>query len=67
MVTMVMMKREEDDNDVTAVWSLRNLEGLRRNCEKVELVLKCVFGDSNIADGGSQMEMTMMVELCVKS
>ena len=45
------MKREEDDNDVTTVLSLRNLEWLRQNCEKVELVLKCVFGYGNVGDG----------------
>ena len=52
MVMGLMMKREEDDDDVTTVLSLRNLEGLRQNCEKVELVLKCVFGDGNIANVG---------------
>ena len=46
------MEGEEDDNDFTAVLSLRNLEGLRQNCEKVELVLKCVFGYGNVGDGG---------------
>ena len=52
MVMGLMMKREEDDDDFTVVLSLRNLEALRQNCEKVEFVLKCVFGYGNVGDGG---------------
>ena len=38
----------EDNDDELTGWSLRNLEGLRQNCWKLEFILKFVFGDSNV-------------------
>ena len=44
---MVMMMNDDNDDEFTG-WSLRNLEGLRQNCWKLEFILKFVFGDSNV-------------------
>ena len=40
--------RYDDNDDEFTGWSLRNLEGLRQNCWKLEFILKFVFGDSNV-------------------
>ena len=48
MMTMTMMMINDDNDDEFTGWSLRNLEGLRQNCWKLEFILKFVFGDSNV-------------------
>ena len=47
----VSVSDEQQEHYVTAVEIPRDFEELRQNCEKAEFVLKCVFGESNIADG----------------
>ena len=47
----VSVSDEQQEHYVTAVEIPRDFEELRQNCEKAEFVLKCVFGESNVADG----------------